>query len=664
MRISPRALETLKKIVGKENVLTDEVSLLLHAYDCSLSRTRPNGVILVQKAEQIPAILQTLNQYKIPFVPRAAATNHAGGCAALNGGFILNLCALNKILEINTQEGFAVAEAGAITGKLQQQLEKLGFFYAPDPASMRVCTLGGNLAQNASGARCMKYGGTLDHVLEADIVLPDGEEIHLSRQEGGPDFLGLIAGSEGTLGVITRLKVKILPLSKHIKTFLVTFSSLESSVQTVTDLTAKGIIPRCVEALDQTTILAVEDFSKAGYPKDAAALLILELDGQPFQIAVQEKILEEICLQNGALKFLPAPTEQDRQRLWIGRRSAYAAMARLAPNVAVGDGTVPRSELPNALKKVRKILQDHQLSASLLFHAGDGNFHPQIIFDERNKRQTQQVAHALKQILQACVDYGGTVSGEHGVGVEKRAALAYQYDKNTLGLMAQIKQAIDPEKIANPLKILPLDYASKSREQEDLSEDIKQLAEKIHARREGHLPCTIIGTNTRLRTQAQNIISSQSLHKILDIDTRNYTVTAQAGVLLSELKQTLEKQNLYAMIPEEKGTLGGLFSSACFPSFYPQVTGIEALLPDGSFVQYGGKLMKNAAGYNLIRLFAGSQGTLGLITQLTFKIYATPIKVASTNRFCAAPANILWEKIKNQLDPEDLFPTLQEDSHA
>ncbi|MBR2392155.1 MAG: FAD-binding oxidoreductase, partial [Elusimicrobiaceae bacterium] len=172
MRISPRALETLKKIVGKENVLTDEVSLLLHAYDCSLSRTRPDGVILVQKAEQISAILQTLNQYKIPFVPRAAATNHAGGCAALNGGFILNLCALNKILEINTQEGFAVAEAGAITGKLQQQLEKLGFFYAPDPASMRVCTLGGNLAQNASGARCMKYGGTLDHVLEADIVLP------------------------------------------------------------------------------------------------------------------------------------------------------------------------------------------------------------------------------------------------------------------------------------------------------------------------------------------------------------------------------------------------------------------------------------------------------------------------------------------------------------
>ncbi|MBR2392292.1 MAG: FAD-binding protein, partial [Elusimicrobiaceae bacterium] len=491
-----------------------------------------------------------------------------------------------------------------------------------------------------------------------------GEEIHLSRQEGGPDFLGLIAGSEGTLGVITRLKVKILPLSKHIKTFLVTFSSLESSVQTVTDLTAKGIIPRCVEALDQTTILAVEDFSKAGYPKDVAALLILELDGQPSQIAVQEKILEEICLQNGALKFLPAQTEQDRQRLWIGRRSAYAAMARLAPNVAVGDGTVPRSELPNALKKVRQILQDHQLSASLLFHAGDGNFHPQIIFDERNKRQTQQVARALKQILQTCVDYGGTVSGEHGVGVEKRAALAYQYDKNTLGLMAQIKQAIDPEKIANPLKILPFDYASKSREQEDLSEDIKQLAEKIHARREGHLPCTIIGTNTRLRTQAQNIISSQSLHKILDIDTRNYTVTAQAGVLLSELKQTLEKQNLYAMIPEEKGTLGGLFCSACFPSFYSQVTGIEALLPDGSFVQYGGKLMKNAAGYNLIRLFAGSQGTLGLITQLTFKIYATPIKVASTNRFCAAPANILWKKIKNQLDPEDLFPTLQEGSHA
>ena len=219
MKIPPHALEALKKIAGKENVLTDEASLLLHAYDCSLSRTRPDGLILVQRAEIIPDLLRTLYQHKIPFVPRAAATNHAGGCSTLHGGVILNLCALNKILQINTQEGFAIVEPGVITGDLQRELEKLGFFYAPDPASERVCTLGGNLAQNASGARCMKYGGTLDHVLEAEVVLPGGETVHLSRENGGPDFLGLLAGSEGTLGLITRLKVKILPASAYIKTF-------------------------------------------------------------------------------------------------------------------------------------------------------------------------------------------------------------------------------------------------------------------------------------------------------------------------------------------------------------------------------------------------------------------------------------------------------------
>jgi glycolate oxidase subunit GlcD len=664
MRISPHALEDLKKIVGEENVLTDEASLLLHAYDCSLSRTRPDGLILVQKTEQIPAILRTLHQYKIPFVPRAAATNHAGGCSTLNGGFILNLCALDKILQINTQEGFATVESGAITGELQQQLAKLGCFYAPDPASKRVCTLGGNLAQNASGARCMKYGGTLDHVLEADVVLPDGEEVHLSREQGGPDFLGLIAGSEGTLGIITRLKVKILPLAKHIKTFLVTFASLENSVQTVTDLTAKGIIPRCVEALDQTTIVAVEEFSKAGYPKDAGALLILELDGTPSQISKQEKVLEEICLQNGALKFLPAQTEAERYRLWTGRRAAYAAMARLAPNVAVGDGTVPRSELSKALKKVREILQEYQLSASLLFHAGDGNFHPQIIFDERNKLQTQHVARALKQILQTCVDCGGTVSGEHGIGVEKRAAMAYQYDKSTLGLMAQIKQAIDPQKISNPLKILPFGYEAKSREQDPLPAAVQCLSEKIRKRKEGRLPCTIIGRNTQLKSRAENFISSQGLNKILDIDTRNYTVTAEAGVLLSELKKALKNSHVYAMLPEGEGTLGGLFSSGCLPNFYSQVTGLEALLPDGSFIRYGGKLMKNAAGYNLIRLFAGAQGSLGLVTKLTFKIFATPVEVQELEKFCVASPNAIWKKIKHQLDPEDLFPALQEAPHA
>lgn len=658
MKIPSAAFTELIKIVGKENLLTDEVSLSVYAYDCSLSRTRPDALIHLRRADVIAPVLKVLYRYHIPFVPRASATNHAGSCAALNGGVILNVAPLNKILQINTQAGFALVEPGVTGGDLQDALAPLGFFYAPDPASERVCSLSGNLAQNASGARCMKYGGTIDHVLEVDFVMPNGTEIHLSRQDSGPDFIGLIAGSEGTLGVIKQLKVKILPAAKHIKTFLVTFPSLADSVQTVSDLAAEGIIPRCVEAMDDITTRAVEEFAHAGYPLDAKALLILELDGTPAEIDEQEKQLEEICLKNHSLKFLPAKTEAERQRLWFGRRAAYAAMARLAPNVMVGDGTVPRSELPRALAKVRRILDEQHIYASLLFHAGDGNFHPQIIFDERNRPDTVRVTRALKEILQACVDCGGTVSGEHGIGVEKRSVMAYQYDKPTLDLFTQIKKALDPEDLANPLKLIPVNYDEKARTQAALSPAIKQLADKILMRKNAHAPYLITGENSRLKTKAANIISTQTLNRILEIDKTNYTVTAEAGVALKTLARALKQAGVYSVLPDSKGTLGGAFCSGCLPSFYAQVLGVDALLPDGSYVRYGGKLMKNAAGYHLTRLFAGSQGTLGIVTQLTFKIYARPVPTAPEKPFVRASGNLPWAAIKKQLDPGDLFPVL------
>lgn len=662
MKIPPIALTRLRSVLGDENVLTDEASLLLHAYDCSLSRTRPDALANILREEDVSPVLQILSEYKSPFVPRAAATNHAGACAPLHGGVILNLTSLNKILQINTHEGFAVVQPGVITADLQNALRKLGFFYAPDPASERVCTLGGNLAQNASGARCMKYGGTLDHVLEADAVLPGGEKIHFSRSAAGPDFIGLLAGSEGTLGVITRLKVKILPLVKHVKTFLVTFPSLADSVQTVTDLTACGIIPRCVEAMDQTTLQTVEEFSHAGYPTDAQALLILELDGSPAQIARDAVRLEEICIRNHAQQFIPAKTEAERQKLWLGRRAAYAAIARIAPNVMVGDGTVPRAQLPLALKKVKQLLEEKNIRASLLFHAGDGNFHPHFIFDERNKPDVLRVKRALKEVLQICVDCGGTISGEHGVGVEKRAEMAYQYDKPTLDLFTHIKRAADPLNLANPLKIIPVNYDEKARTAEPLTPEEEELAQQIRARREANLPAGTAEQNKRPNTRAPEMFSTKELNQILDIDLTNYTATAQAGVTLDELHSALKEKNVFCALPAGESTLGGAFSSGGCSYFYAHVLGIKALLPDGSAVRYGGKLMKNAAGYNLTRLFAGAQGTLGIVTELTFKIFASKPDIPKT-KTSPARSNALWCAIKKELDPEQLFPALPEEIH-
>lgn len=659
MHIPGAARRALQKVVGKNNVRSDEISCLLHAYDCSLSRVRPDLFIHIPRESCIAPVVQVLNRYKIPFVARGAATNHAGSCAPLKGGAVLNLAGLNRILQINTQEGYVVAEPGVITAQLQQALDPLGFFYAPDPASQRVCTLGGNIAQNASGSRCLKYGSTLDHVLEIALVLPNGETARVSRADAGPDWVGLLSGSEGTLGIVTQLKVKILPKPPCVQTCLVTFPSLEESVQTVTDLIAHGILPRCVEALDQLTLQAIEAFSHAGYPLDAQAVLILELDGETQKVAQEKEKLKQLCRQHHALQFTCAKDEAERQRLWAGRQAAYSAMARLAPNVLVCDGTVPRSHLPATLRRVRQILTANQVRAGLLFHAGDGNFHPQLLFDERNKIETKRIHQTVKEILQTCVDAGGTLSGEHGIGVEKRGLMAYQYDANTLDVFSQIKKSLDPMQLANPLKIIPLNYAEEARPAPTPDANVQAVCDEVRARAGQKRPFFITGNNSLLKTN-EPYLSVNNLQQIADIDLANYTVTAQAGISLKNLIRALQEKNVYCLLPATEGTLGGAFSGGCFPEFYSSVTGIQAILADGSCVRYGGKLTKNAAGYNLVRLFAGAQGTLGIVTELTFKIFANKPPFLSALPWQPLPQNALWRPLKKTLDPQNIFCTPQE----
>ena len=655
MRLIPAAKKQLEKIVGTAGVIADELSFSLYAYDCSVSRARPDVVLLIKRPEQVAPVLRVLHQYRIPFVARGSATNHAGSCVALKGGAILNLAALNRILEINTQEQFVVAEPGVVTADLQARLQPLGYFYAPDPASQQVCTLGGNVAQNASGARCLKYGGTLDHILAADFVLPDGTEVSFNRQEFGPDFIGLLCGSEGTLGVLTKLKLRILPLAKHIHTFLITFPSLQDSVQAVSDLTAHGIIPRCMEAMDKITTQSVEEFAHAGYPTQAEALLILEIEGSLSYIKKEAQQVEEICRKHQAQQILPAKTQEERQALWRGRQSAFAAMARLSPNVMVGDGTVPRSKLPQALARVQQIVQQNNVQAGLLFHAGDGNFHPHLLFDERNKLQTAKVTQVLREILKVCVEEQGTLSGEHGIGVEKRALMAYQYDEPTLSAMAHIKQALDPQNVSNPLKILPHQFAEKTRSSLPIPSSVQVLQQTLFSYRQGKVPFMIYGQNTRLKTKHKQILSSRTLQEIVEIDTDNYTATVQAGVTLEALSAALANAGVYSILPPVKGTLGGAFCSGVFPDFYAHVIGMGILLPDGSYVRYGGKFMKNSAGYHLTRLFGGSQGTLGLVTQLTFKVFAQPIMPLRARSFKKGKSSFVWEQLRNQFDSAHLI---------
>ncbi len=661
MLIPLEAKLALKQEVGSSNVQTDELALLLNSYDCSLSRGKPDLVITVERTEQVAAIVKILYKFHIPFVARSAATNHAGSCSAPSGGAILNLAPLNHIIEIDTKNQCAWVEPGVITEQLQHDLRPLGFFYAPDPASSKACTIGGNMAQSASGARCLKYGGTLDHILAAEVVLPSGETILLERKTTGPDWIGVLTGSEGTLGIVTRIKVKILPLPVTVKTYLITFPSLESCVQAVSDLVARGVIARCMEAMDQLTARAIESFARAGYPIDAQAVLLLELDNAPELLGQEEKILQAVCRANQAQQFIPANNEEERARLWRGRRAAYAVMARLAPNVLVCDGTVPRSQLPRTLLQVREILHRHQVKASLLFHAGDGNFHPQIIFDERDTVRTNQVRQAVHGILQSCIEQGGTISGEHGIGLEKRDRMIYLYSRATLDLFARIKRAFDPEGLANPLKIIPPDYLKTAGTTAPLTGELLQLSEQIKKAQQERRSVVVTGRNLVFQT-TKPALSTLGLNRIIHIDLTNYMVMAQAGVPLHTLVQTLRSHGVYSVLPDLPGTLGGAFSSGCFPGFYAHVTGIRALLADGSSVRYGGKLTKNAAGYNLIRLFAGAQGTLGMVTELTFKIYALPCTVLSPLPSQPLVKSPLWNAVKREVDPYNVFAWPQEET--
>lgn len=656
MSIPSNVLHSLRHLLGRQNVLSDPASLLLNDYDCSPSRHRPDLVLNITDSALLQPLIKLLSDEKIPFIARAAATNHAGSCAAVHGGAVLNLNALCHLGRINTAEGWAEAEPCTITADLQTALTPLGFFYAPDPASEKVSTLGGNLAQNASGARCLKYGNTADNTLYVDFITPRGKLLRLSHDSPGPDWLGLIAGSEGTLGLIKNICVKILPTPAHVKTFLATFPSLSASVQTVSDLVARGLIPRCVEAMDQVTVRAVEEFSHAGYPADAQALLIIELDGSLGQIKQDTQLLEELCRQNACQTFTAARSEAERDKLWRGRRAAYSAMAALAPNVAVGDGTVPRAALPAALAQVRQIIDQCGVTASLLFHAGDGNFHPQIVFDARNREQTRRVHQALQNILKTCIRFSGTVSGEHGVGVEKRALLAVQYTRSTLQLFQKIKCAFDPDNLANPGKIIPVGFESKATEAQETDPAVLALAQEIQNRCAAKQKTRIIGQNSRLKATQEHSLGTSGLNRILEIDKTNYMACAQAGVKLKDLQKALHDQGVYARLPaKDEGTLGGLVATKASPEFTNQITGVQAILPNGDIVDYGGKLMKNAAGYNLCRLFSGSQGALGLITKLTFKIYATPQPDATKNPFEKTPADTLFCAVKNRLDPDHLF---------
>ncbi|WP_424245577.1 glycolate oxidase [Elusimicrobium posterum] len=643
------ARKEVEDLLGKNAVITDKVTIALNSFDCSLNRTNPDAVLEITDAAPLASLIKILNKHKVPFVPRAAATNHCGCCVALKGGVVLNLMPLNKILKIDTAAGIVEAQPSVITAELQAALDPLGYSYAPDPASQKICTLAGNAALNAGGAKGLKYGNTLMHVMAADFITAQGDELHLDINDGGPNLLGLMIGAEGTLGVMTKLYLKIEPKIKFIKTVLVAFDSIEDAVKAVAEITAAGIVPRCVEAMDKITTRAIEMHMKSGYPTDCEALLLIETDGALKKAEDEIKKIEEICQKCGSLKTIVAKTEEERQKLWQGRQAGYAAMAGLAPNVFVEDGTVPRARLPQAIKKTREICEKYNVTAGLFFHAGDGNLHPNIVFDERNRYETKFVVAAGKEIMQACVDEGGTISGEHGIGVEKRGAMSFMYSEREIELFHKIKKVFDPLGICNPDKVIPV--SSRKEFKEDvLSAEEKELVDVLQQEKTVY----VTGLNTLKAENDLPKAETKKLNKILDIDKANYTATVQTGASVKEVNKQLAAQKVFAALPSYKGSLGGLFAQGLSVKFLNSITGVKVMMADGSIINYGGKFVKNSAGYNLTRLFSGSMGKYGIVLEITFRLYTEDQKADLTN-----PKTYKEEKyqkdLKQLLDFENKF---------
>jgi len=451
-------IEKLKEIVDPQYVLTGKMDLTLYSYDSSMDRGMPDVVVLPESTEEVSRIMALCHKEKIPVLARGSGTNLTGGTIPLKGGVVVHFSRMNKILEIDLPNRAATVQPGIFTLDFQNEVAKLGYIYQPDPSSQKVSTIGGNVAENSGGAHCLKYGTTTNHVLGMEIVLDDGTVVETGgKAAAGPgyDIDGLMVGSEGTLGVVTKVVLRLMKQAEAVKTMLAVFDSIQDGANTVSAIIAEGIIPACLEMMDNTMMKAVEATLKVGYPLDAACVLIIELDGMPEGMDEKADKIVEICKSNHVREVKVAETEAQRLSIWAGRKGAFGSVGQIRPSYMCCDGTVPRTKLPEVLARVIEIGKQFNLPIGNVFHAGDGNLHPLILFDDRDEDEVARVHKASSAILKACVDAGGTISGEHGVGLEKLRETMLIFCEHDLEFERNIKKAMDPTGIINEGKMIP-----------------------------------------------------------------------------------------------------------------------------------------------------------------------------------------------------------------
>lgn len=460
----------LSALLGARYVLSTPYDLMLYEYDASIDRSTPDIVVLPSTTEEVAAVVKIAARYNVPVVPRGAGTGLSGGAIPLYGGIVIAFARMNRILEVDYTNLRAVVQPGLVNLHLSNALNPAGFYYVPDPSSQRSCTIGGNVGENAGGPHTLMYGVTTNHVLGLEIVTADGEILQVGDwtvDTPGYDLTGLIIGSEGTLCIVTSIIVRMVHLSEAVKTLVAVFDSIDDASNTVSEIISSGVIPSAIEMMDQMILQAIEADSQAGYPLDAAAILLMEAEGLAEDVRTQVETIVRICEQHQARSVRIAVNEEERQRFWAGRKNAFGAVGRICPEFYVQDGVVPRTRLPQVLRRVSEICASYGLRVGNVFHAGDGNLHPLILFDSLVPGEVERVRQAGHEILQVCAEAGGSITGEHGVGIEKQEEMALIFSELDLRIMQQVREAWNPRQLLNPGKLFP---------QPGRCAEIKQLA--------------------------------------------------------------------------------------------------------------------------------------------------------------------------------------------
>lgn len=463
---NPAQIETIRKtmaaIVGEDAVLSDPAQLLVYECDAfTLEKKLPAIVVLPANSDEVLSIVCACKKLDLPIIPRGAGTSLSGSVLAVEGGVMLGLSRMNRILEIDFKNRRALVEAGCVNANITKAVKCQGLYYAPDPSSQSACTLGGNVATNSGGPHTLKQGVTTNHVLGIEMITIDGERMWLgTKPKGGEevegyDLRGVIIGCEGMFGIVTKVLVRLLPIPETYKTFLAVFETVAQASQTVSDIIADGIIPGAMEMMDREITQALEAAYRFGFPLDAGAVLIVELDGLAAGMDAQANRVQEICKSNSAREVRLAQSDAERAALWKCRKQAFGAIGRLSPNFLTQDGVVPRSKLPEIMEFIKQVSRDSGLRIPNVFHAGDGNIHPLILYDERQPDQVKKAVGAGQRILEKCIQLGGSVSGEHGIGVEKIDFMPKQFSANDLEVMQNLRLVFDPKQRCNPHKMFP-----------------------------------------------------------------------------------------------------------------------------------------------------------------------------------------------------------------